>query len=54
MLTGIDEGGCVVMATERVGLVMFELEFATALGTSVDAAVMTTGSPPVGTVAGAV
>jgi len=52
--TGIEEGGCPVMATERVGLVMFELAFATALGTSVDAAVITTGSPPAGTVAGAV
>ena len=54
MLTGIEEGGCVVMATERIGLVMFELAFATALGTSVEAAVITTGSPPAGTVAGAV
>jgi len=54
VLTGIEEGGCPVIATESAGLVIFELAFATALGTSVDAAVNTTGSPPAGTVAGAV
>src|SRR6202021_702880 len=54
VLTGIDEGGPVVMATESAGLVMFELALATALGTSADAAVITTGSPPAGTALGAV
>jgi hypothetical protein len=54
VLTGIDEGGWVVMATESAGLIMVELAFATALGTSWDAAVITTGSPPAGTMAGAV
>jgi hypothetical protein len=54
VLTGIDEGGPVVMATESAGLVMFEVALATALGTSADAAVITTGSPPAGTVVGAV
>jgi hypothetical protein len=52
-LTGSEEGA-VVMATESAGFVMFELAIATALGTSADAAVITTGRPAAGTVAGAV